>query len=77
MRFSFSSPRDHRALAVVRKANSRDVIQTREKSLWVTIDDLDKNDEKFDAGDPGWQTIDIAEARDDVIMPISFEAKSR
>jgi hypothetical protein len=64
-------------LAVIRKASSRDVIQTREKSLWVTIDDLDRNDEKFDMGDPGWQTIDIAEARDDGIMPISFEAKSR
>jgi hypothetical protein len=76
MLFSFSSPRDHRALAVIRKASSRDVIQTRKKSLWVTIDDLDKN-EKFDVGDPGWQTIGIAEARDDGIMPISFEAKSR
>jgi len=26
-------------------------------------DDFDENDDKFDAGDPGWQTIDVAEAR--------------
>jgi len=37
-------------------------------------DDLDKNSEKFDAGDPDWQTIDVAEARDKGIMPIAFEA---
>jgi hypothetical protein len=37
-------------------------------------DDLDKNDEKFDAGDPNWQIIDVADARDKGIMPISFEA---
>jgi hypothetical protein len=37
-------------------------------------DDLDKNDEKFDAGDPGWQIIDLVDARDKGIMPISFEA---
>lgn len=40
-------------------------------------DDLDKNEEKFDVGDPEYQMIDIAEARDKGIMPISFEAKSR
>lgn len=34
-------------------------------------DDLDKNQDKFDSGDPDWQTIDIAEARDNGIMPIS------
>jgi hypothetical protein len=37
-------------------------------------DDFDENDDKFDAGDPGWQTIDVAEARGKGIMPISFEA---
>jgi hypothetical protein len=37
-------------------------------------DDLDKNDDKFDAGDPNWQIIDLGEARDKGIMPISFEA---
>jgi hypothetical protein len=37
-------------------------------------DDFDENDNKFDAGDPGWQTIDVAEARGKGIMPISFEA---
>jgi hypothetical protein len=36
-------------------------------------DDLDKNQDQFDAGDPDWQTIDIAEARGDGIMPISFQ----
>jgi hypothetical protein len=37
-------------------------------------EDLDQNDDKFDAGDPNWQIIDVAEARDKGIMPISFEA---
>jgi hypothetical protein len=37
-------------------------------------DDLDKNNDKFDAGDPGWQIIDLADARDKGIMPIAFEA---
>jgi hypothetical protein len=37
-------------------------------------DDLDENDDKFDAGDPDWQIIDVAEARDKGIMPIAFEA---
>ena len=36
--------------------------------------DLDENDDKFDAGDPNWQIIDVADARDKGIMPISFEA---
>jgi hypothetical protein len=37
-------------------------------------EDLDQNDEKFDAGDPNWQIINVGEARDKGIMPISFEA---
>jgi hypothetical protein len=37
-------------------------------------DDLDKNEEKFDAGDPDWQIIDVAEAREKGIMPVPFEA---
>jgi hypothetical protein len=37
-------------------------------------DDLDKNNEKFDAGDPDWQIIDVAEAREKGIMPVPFEA---
>jgi len=37
-------------------------------------DDLNENDDKFDAGDPDWQTIDVVEAREKGIMPISFEA---
>jgi hypothetical protein len=36
--------------------------------------DLDENDEKFNAGDPDWQIIDLLEAREKGIMPISFEA---
>jgi hypothetical protein len=40
-------------------------------------DDLEANDEKFDVGDPDWQTIDIAEARDKGIMPIAFKASPR
>jgi hypothetical protein len=36
-------------------------------------DDLDKNNDKFDAGDPDWQIIDLADARDKGIMPLSFE----
>jgi hypothetical protein len=39
-------------------------------------DDLDKNADKFDAGDPDWQIIDIGQARDEGIMPISYEAPS-
>ena len=48
------------------------------KSFFAAVldgeDDLDKNDEKFDAGDPDWQIIDVAEAREKGIMSISFEA---
>jgi hypothetical protein len=43
----------------------------------TATDDLDKNEEKLDAGDPEYQTIDIAEARNNGIMPIAFEAASR
>ena len=32
-------------------------------------EDLDQNDEKFDAGDPNWQIINVGEARDKGIMP--------
>jgi len=48
------------------------------KSFFAAVlhaeDDLDENDEKFDAGDPDWQIIDLVEARDKGIMPIAFEA---
>jgi hypothetical protein len=37
---------------------------------------LEEKAEQFDAGDPEYQIIDIAEAREDGIMPISFEAGS-
>jgi hypothetical protein len=45
-------------------------------AVLTATDDLDKNQEKFDAGDPEYQMIDIAEARNDGIMPIAFEAPS-
>ena len=35
-------------------------------------DDLEENGEKMDEGDPEYQIIDIQEARDDGIMPISY-----
>jgi len=44
-----------------------------EAAVATATDDLDKNQEKFDAGDPDWQIIDIAEVRNDGIMPISFQ----
>ena len=45
-----------------------------EAAIIDKTDDLDKNADKFDAGDPEYQRIDIAEARDKGIMPIAFEA---
>jgi hypothetical protein len=49
-------------------------LRSRQGALSDGEDDLDENDDKFDAGDPDWQTIDVAEAREKGIMPISFEA---
>ena len=40
-------------------------------------DDLDKHREKFDAGDPEYQVVDITKARKEGILPISFEAMPR
>jgi hypothetical protein len=37
-------------------------------------DHLDENEDKFDAGDPNYQIIEVSEAREKGIMPISFEA---
>jgi hypothetical protein len=37
-------------------------------------EDLDQNDDKFDAGDPSWQIIDVAEARAKGITPMSFDS---
>jgi hypothetical protein len=48
-----------------------------EAAIIDKTNDLDKNAEKFDAGDPEWQLIDVEEARDKGIMPIAFEAPSR
>jgi hypothetical protein len=48
-----------------------------EAAIIDKTNDLDKNADQFDAGDPGWQTIDIGEARNDGIMPISFQASHK
>ncbi len=39
-------------------------LRSRQGALFDGEDDLDQNDDKFDAGDPDWQTIDVAEARE-------------
>ncbi|MDQ2824699.1 MAG: transglutaminase-like domain-containing protein [Verrucomicrobiota bacterium] len=45
-------------------------------AVTTATDDLEEKGDKLDAGDPNYQTIDIAEARGDGIMPISFEKSS-
>jgi hypothetical protein len=49
--------------------------KTFAKALQVGTEDLAKNKEKIDADDPNYQWIDLAEARKDGIMPISYSAK--
>jgi hypothetical protein len=52
--------------------------KTKETKAWATFAraiqiasaDLAQNAEKFDAGDPGYQMIDLDEAREEGIMPI-------
>lgn len=51
---------------------------TKETNAWKTFaraiqiasEDLEKNQDKFDAGDPNYQMIDLDEARSEGIMPI-------
>ena len=40
------------------------------RAIQIASEDLDKNKEKFDAGDPNYQMIDLDEARSEGIMPI-------
>ena len=46
-------------------------------AMLIATDDLEENEDKFGVGNPEYQTIDIAEAREKGIMPISFEAAAR
>lgn len=46
-------------------------------AITTATDDLDEKADEFDAGNPEYQTIDIAQARSDGIMPIAFDAVSR
>ena len=49
--------------------------KTFAKALQTGTEDLAKNKEKIDAADPNYQWIDLAEARKDGIMPISYSAE--
>jgi hypothetical protein len=40
------------------------------RAIQIASEDLATNEEKFDAGDPGYQFIDLDEAREEGIMPI-------
>jgi hypothetical protein len=48
-----------------------------EAAIIDKTNELDKTADKFDAGDPEYQMIDIAKAREDGIMPISFQASHK
>ena len=48
--------------------------KTFAKALQTGTEDLAKNKEKIEAADPKYQWIDLAEARADGIMPISYSA---
>ena len=48
--------------------------KTFAKALQTGTEDLAKNKEKIDAEDPNFQWIDVADARADGIMPISYSA---
>ena len=48
--------------------------KTFAKALQTGTEDLARNKEKIDAADPNYQWIDLAEARADGIMPISYSA---
>ena len=44
--------------------------KTFARAIQIATEDLGKNQEKFDAGDPNFQMIDMEEAREEGIMPI-------
>jgi hypothetical protein len=73
-------PGDPAALTTLRDKmdaaiRSRRDWKTFAKAIQVGTEDLTKNKEKIDAGgDPTYQWIDVAEARSQGIMPISFVA---
>ena len=48
--------------------------KTFAKAVQTGTEDLAKNKEKLEAEDPSYQWIDLAEARSDGIMPISYSA---
>ena len=44
--------------------------KTFARAVQIASEDLEKNQDKFDAGDPSYQLIDLDEAREEGIMPI-------
>ena len=46
-------------------------------AVTIASDDLDEKEDQFDVGDPEFQTINIAEARNSGIMPIAFDQSAR
>jgi hypothetical protein len=48
--------------------------KTFARAIQIASEDLEKNKEKFDAGDPAYQLIDLEEARSEGIMPIPAPA---
>lgn len=73
-------PDEPAALGLVREKLEQKVRDGRNwktfaKAVQVGTEDLAKNREKINAGDPNYQWIDLAEARADGIMPLSYSAK--
>ena len=63
------------ALTALREKLDDEVKETRAwgtfaRAIQIASADLAQNAEKFDAGDPGYQMIDLDEAREEGIMPI-------
>jgi hypothetical protein len=73
-------PGDPAALTALRDkldpaVRSRRDWKTFVKAVQVGTEDLTKNKEKLDAGDPNYQWIDLVDARNAGIMPIPYSAK--
>ena len=63
------------ALTALREKLDEGIRESREwstfaRAIQIASEDLGKNEEKFDAGDPGYQMIDLDDAREEGIMPI-------
>jgi hypothetical protein len=63
------------SLTALRGKLDDSVRETREwktfaRAIQIASEDLEKNKEKFDVGDPNYQMIDLDEARSEGIMPI-------